>query len=78
MKQKIGRKLLGFLLTLAMIVGFIPGMNLTVIAETEKSETIDNVGLNDENALKEKRQHDPTRQQANGKICPKLNIAKKL
>ncbi len=56
MKQKIGRKLLGFLLALAMIVGFIPGMNLTVIAETEKSETIDNVGLNDENALKEKRE----------------------
>ena len=33
MKQKTGRKLLGFLLTLAMVVGLMPGMSLTALAE---------------------------------------------
>ena len=32
-KRKLGRKLLGFLLTLAMVVGLMPGMNITVHAE---------------------------------------------
>ena len=40
MKQKTGRKLLSFLLTLAMVVGLMPGMGLTAYASTEKSETI--------------------------------------
>ena len=34
MKQKTGRKLLSFLLTLAMVVGLLPGMGLTVYAAT--------------------------------------------
>ena len=33
MKQKTGRKLLSFLLTLAMVVGLMPGMSLTAYAE---------------------------------------------
>ena len=33
MKQKIGRKLLSFLLTLAMVVGLMPGMSLTAYAD---------------------------------------------
>ena len=32
MKQKIGRKLLGFLLALSMVVGLVPGMSLTAYA----------------------------------------------
>ena len=32
MKQKTGRKLLSFLLTLAMVVGLLPGMGLTAYA----------------------------------------------
>ena len=32
MKQKTGRKLLSFLLTLAMVVGLMPGMGLTAYA----------------------------------------------
>ena len=32
-KRKLGRKLLGFLLTLAMLVGLIPGMGLTAYAD---------------------------------------------
>ena len=34
MKQKIGRKLLSFLLTLAMVIGLMPGMGLTAEAAT--------------------------------------------
>ena len=33
MKQKLGRKLLSFLLTLAMVVGLMPGMSLTAKAD---------------------------------------------
>ena len=40
MKQKTGRKLLGFLLSLAMIMGLMLGMSVTALAETEQSETI--------------------------------------
>ena len=32
MKQKLGRKLLSFLLTLAMVLGLVPGMGLTAYA----------------------------------------------
>ena len=32
MKQKTGRKLLSFLLTLAMVLGLVPGMGLTALA----------------------------------------------
>ena len=32
-KRKLGRKLLSFLLTLAMVIGLMPGMGLTVLAE---------------------------------------------
>ena len=35
MKQKTGRKLLSFLLTLAMVVGLMPGMGLTAYAAQE-------------------------------------------
>ena len=34
MKSKTGRKLLSFLLTLAMVVGLVPGMSLTAYADT--------------------------------------------
>lgn len=34
MKQKTGRKLLSFLLTLAMVIGLMPGMSLTAYAAT--------------------------------------------
>ena len=34
MKQKTGRKLLSFLLTLAMVLGLMPGMSLTAYAAT--------------------------------------------
>ena len=40
MKQKTGRKLLGVLLTLAMVVGLMPGMSLTAYAADEVSENI--------------------------------------
>ena len=33
-RKKLGRKLIGFLLTLAMVVGLMPGMGLTAYAET--------------------------------------------
>ena len=33
-------KLLGFMLTLALVIGLLPGMSLTAYADTEKSETI--------------------------------------
>ena len=39
MKQKTGRKLLSFLLTLAMVVGLMPGMGLTTQAATYSSGT---------------------------------------
>lgn len=32
-KRKLGRKLLSFLLTLAMVVGLMPGMSLTAYAD---------------------------------------------
>ncbi len=32
MKQKIGRRLLSVLLTLALVVGFMPGMGMTAYA----------------------------------------------
>ena len=35
MKQKIGRRLLGVLLTLAMVLGLMPGMSLTALADLE-------------------------------------------
>ena len=35
MKQKTGRKLLSFLLTLAMVIGLFPGMSLTAYAAGE-------------------------------------------
>ena len=44
MKQKIGRKLLSFLLTLAMVIGLMPGMSLTALAETESEEFTTNTG----------------------------------
>ena len=37
-KRKLGRKLLSFLLTLAMIVGLMPGMGMTVYAATWSGE----------------------------------------
>ena len=40
MKQKTGRKLLSFLLTLAMVVGLMPGMGLTAYAATSHGITI--------------------------------------
>ena len=40
MKQKTGRKLLSFLLTLAMVIGLFPGMSLTAYAADEVSENI--------------------------------------
>jgi hypothetical protein len=33
MKQKLGRKLLSFFLTLALVVGLVPGMSLTARAD---------------------------------------------
>ena len=39
MKQKIGRKLLSFLLALAMVIGLLPGMSLTVYAATIDSSS---------------------------------------
>ena len=39
-KRKLGRKLMSFLLTLAMVIGLMPGMGLTAKADTELSETI--------------------------------------
>ncbi len=38
-KEKLGRKLLSFILTLAMVVGLMPGMGITVKAE-EYSDSI--------------------------------------
>ena len=38
-KEKLGRKLLSFLLTLAMVVGLMPGMGLTAYAETLDNES---------------------------------------
>ena len=33
-KRKLGRKLLSFLLALAMVMGLMPGMNFTAYADT--------------------------------------------
>ena len=38
MKQKLGRKLIGFLLTLAMVVGLMPGISLTAYADGTVTE----------------------------------------
>ena len=40
-KRKLGRKLLSFLLTLAMVVGLVPGMSLTALATDNPSYTLD-------------------------------------
>ncbi|MBP3873277.1 MAG: Ig domain-containing protein [Lachnospiraceae bacterium] len=40
-KRKLGRKLLSFLLTLAMVIGFMPGMSLTAYAASEKTVVYD-------------------------------------
>ena len=42
MKHKTGRKLLSFLLTLAMVVGLVPGMSLTAYAATDTYTTLKN------------------------------------
>ena len=39
-KQKLGRKLLSFLLTLVLVVGLVPGMSLTVNAATHTHNDI--------------------------------------
>ena len=39
MKQKTGKKLLSFLLTLAMVVGLVPGMSLTAYADVSDVAT---------------------------------------
>ncbi len=38
--RKSGKKILSLLLTLVLLVGVLPGMSLTALAETEQSETI--------------------------------------
>ena len=40
MKQKLGRKLLSFLLALAMVVGLMPGMGLTAYAADAVEKTV--------------------------------------
>ena len=40
MKQKIGRKLLSFLLTLVMILGLVPGMSLTAYAADNSTDYV--------------------------------------
>ena len=42
MKQKLGRKLLSFLLTLAMVIGLVPGMSLTAYAATDTYTALKN------------------------------------
>ena len=49
MKQKTGRKLLGVLLMLAMVIGLLPGMGLTAYAADEVSENISLVASNSAN-----------------------------
>ena len=51
MKQKTGRKLLSFLLTLAMVVGLMPGMGLTAYAASDTVVTFaaSDLILNSEN-----------------------------
>ena len=36
-KKRTGRRLLSFLLTLAMVMGLLPGMSMTVYADSEVS-----------------------------------------
>ena len=43
MKSKTGRKLLLFLLTLAMVIGLLPGISLTVQAESAEGTCGDGV-----------------------------------
>ena len=45
MKQKLGRKLLSFLLTLAMVIGLVPGMSLTAYAAEESESFTTNKSL---------------------------------
>ena len=54
MKQKIGRKLLSFLLTLVMLVGLMPGMSLKVRAETTTYTNLIPTASDDESALSSK------------------------
>ena len=42
-KRKLGRKLLSFLLTLAMIVGLMPGMGLTALAQEYSGSIYDDL-----------------------------------
>ena len=49
MKQKTGRKLLGVLLMLAMVIGLLPGMGLTAYAADEVSENISLVASDSSN-----------------------------
>ena len=44
-KRKLGRKLLSFLLTLAMLVGLMPGMGLTAYAASEEHIHGDNISF---------------------------------
>ncbi len=48
-KKKAGRVLLSFLLSLAMVIGFMPGMGLTAYAVDEVSENISLVASNSTN-----------------------------
>lgn len=52
MKKKNGRKLLGVLLVLTMVLGLLHGMSLTVYSDTEKSETENEKTLEDAKAVK--------------------------
>ena len=53
-KEKLGRKLLSFLLTLAMVMGLVPGMSLTAQAETTTYTNLIPAENDDESALSSK------------------------
>jgi len=44
-KRKLGRKLLSFLLTLAMVIGLMPGMSLTAYAAEVPYASLKNTAL---------------------------------
>ena len=54
LKQKMGRKLLSFLLTLAMVIGLMPGMGLTAYAITDTYTNLIPTASDDESALSSK------------------------
>ena len=73
MRQKTGRYLLSFLLALAMVIGLMPGMGLTALADNQFAYTFTATGTN--NWWKTGMYylaHSLANRRAKGEFCPLL------